>query len=131
MMRHVIVFLLTLIVGGVSGEVVAKASPIAGSWAGSGSVKLNTGQIEKVRCRIKYELGSGRTVVLYVTCAHANGTFKVSGRVVKRSSSYYAGRLYSEQYGTAGDVGITVSGNRQTIKAKSKQGTATVILRRQ
>ena len=130
-MRHIVAFLLTLIVGGFSVEAVAKTAPIAGSWAGNGSVKLKTGQIEKVRCRIKYEKGSGRTVVLYVTCAHANGTFQVSGRVVKKSNTYYTGRLYSEQYGTAGDVGITVSGNRQTVKAKSEQGTATVILNRQ
>lgn len=131
MMRHVIVFLLTLIVGGISGGVVAKAAPIAGSWAGNGSVKLKTGQTEKVRCRIRYENGSGRTVVLYVTCSHANGIFKVSGRVVKINGTYYTGRLYSEQYGTAGDVGITVKGNRQTVKAKSTQGVATVILNRQ
>ena len=130
-MRYIFAFLLTIVIGGFSGMVVAKAAPIAGSWAGKGSVKLTSGQIEKVRCRIRYENGTGRTVVLYVKCSHANGTFQVSGRVVKVSSTFYSGRLYSEEYGTAGDVGITVRGNRQTVTAKSEQGTATVILNRQ
>ncbi len=127
-MRYIFTCLLMMVVGGFAGANVAKAASIAGSWSGGGSVKLSSGQVEKVSCRIRYEQGSGRTFVLYVTCAHSNGTFQVSGRIVKLSNSRYSGRLYSEQYGTAGDVGISVSGNRQTVKAKSSKGTATVML---
>ncbi len=131
MMRYVFACLLTMVVGAFAGVDVAKAASIVGSWSGGGSVKMTSGQVEKVRCRIRYEKGSGRTVVLYVKCAHSNGTFQVSGRIVKLSNSYYSGRLYSEQYGTAGDVGVSVSGNRQTVTAKSSKGTATVILTKQ
>ncbi len=130
-MRYIFACLLTIIVGAFAGVDVAKAASIVGSWSGGGSVKLTSGQVEKVRCRIRYEKGSGRTVVLYVKCAHSNGTFQVSGRIVKLSNSYYSGRLYSEQYGTAGDVGVSVSGNRQTVTAKSSKGTATVMLTKQ
>ncbi len=130
-MRYVFACLLTMVVGAFAGVDVAKAASIVGSWSGGGSVKMTSGQVEKVRCRIRYEKGSGRTVVLYVKCAHSNGTFQVSGRIVKLSNSYYSGRLYSEQYGTAGDVGVSVSGNRQTVTAKSSKGTATVILTKQ
>jgi len=130
-MRYIFTCLLMMVVGGFAGANVAKAASIAGSWSGGGSVKLTSGQVEKVRCRIRYEKGSGRTVVLYVTCAHSNGTFEVSGRIVKLNNNYYSGRLYSEQYGTAGDVSISVSGNRQTVKAKSSKGMATVILTKQ
>jgi len=130
-MRYIFACLLTIIVGAFAGVVIAKEAPIAGSWAGGGSVKLTSGQVAKIRCRIRYEKGSGRTVVLYVSCAHSNGTFEVSGRIVKLNNNYYSGRLYSEQYGTAGDVSISVSGNRQTVKAKSSKGMATVILTKQ
>lgn len=128
MMRYVITCLLALLISSFAGVDVAKAASIAGSWKGKGSVRLTNGRVESIRCGIRYEEGSGRTVVLYVTCAHANGTFKVSGRIVKRSNTYYAGRLYSEQYGTAGDVGITVNGSRQSVKATSDKGTASLIL---
>ena len=130
-MRYVFACLLTIVVGAFAGVDIAKAASIVGSWSGGGSVKLTSGQVEKVRCRIRYEKGSGRTVVLYVKCAHSNGSFQVSGRIVKLSNSYYSGRLYSEQYGTAGDVGVSVSGNRQTVTAKSSKGTATVMLTKQ
>ena len=130
-MRYVFACLLTIIVGAFAGVDVAKAASIVGSWSGGGSVKLMSGQVEKVRCRIRYEKGSGRTVVLYVKCSHSNGSFQVSGRIVKLSNSYYSGRLYSEQYGTAGDVRISLNGNRQTLTAKSSKGTATVILTKQ
>jgi len=130
-MRYVFACLLTMVVGAFAGVDVAKAASIVGSWSGGGSVKLMSGQVEKIRCRIRYEKGSGRTVVLYVKCAHSNGSFQVSGRIVKLSNSYYSGRLYSEQYGTAGDVDVSVSGNRQTVTAKSSKGTATVILTKQ
>jgi len=131
MMRYVFACLLTIVVGAFAGVDIAKAASIVGSWKGNGSVRLTSGQVEGLRCRIRYEQGSGRTVVLYVTCAHSNGTFEVSGRIVKLSNSYYSGRLYSEQYGTAGNVGIRVNGNRQTLKAKSSKGSATVILTKQ
>ncbi|MHA1165256.1 MAG: hypothetical protein ACTSP0_06695 [Alphaproteobacteria bacterium] len=130
-MRYILACLLAMVFGAFAGADGAKAAPITGSWKGNGSVRLTSGQVEKLRCRIRYEQGSGRTVVLYVSCAHANGTFKVSGRIVKMSNSYYSGRLYSEQYGTAGDVGVKVSGNRQTVKAKSSKGTATLLLMKQ
>ncbi len=128
-MRYIITCLLTLAVGSFAGVDALQAASITGSWKGSGSVKLTNGRVEKIRCGIKYEEGAaGKTVVLYVSCSHANGTFKVSGRIVKRSRNYYAGRLYSEQYGTAGDVGVTVKGNRQTVTAKSSKGIASLIL---
>lgn len=130
-MRYVLVCLLTMAAGAFAGADVAKAASIIGSWKGNGSVRLTSGQVERIRCRMRYEQGSGRTVVLYITCAHANGTFEVSGRIVKISNSSYSGRLYSEHYNTAGDVRITVRGNRQTLKAISAKGTATVFLTRQ
>ncbi|MGI9384418.1 MAG: hypothetical protein ACR2PO_14795, partial [Methyloligellaceae bacterium] len=96
-----------------------------------GTVRLTGGQVEKVRCRMRYEKGSGRTFVLYVTCAHANGTFQQSGRIVKLGEGRYAGRMRSDQYSVSGDISIRVSGRRQTLTAKSPKATATVVLTKQ
>lgn len=130
-MRYVFACLLAIAFGAFAGAEAAKAAPIAGSWSGNGAVKLNSGDVENVRCRIRYENSTGRTVVLHVTCAHSNGTFKVSGRIVKLNESRYSGRLYSDQYGVAGNVSVSVSGSRQTLTAKSPKGSATVTLTRQ
>lgn len=130
-MRYVLMCLLVFTFGSLTGEHAANAASIEGSWSGSGTVRLTEGGTEAVRCRIRYEKGSGRTFVLHVTCAHSNGTFKVSGRIVQLNGSQYSGRLYSDQYSVAGDVGISVSGTRQTLTAKSKKGSATVKLTKQ
>lgn len=131
-MRYVFVCLLAFTFGLFPGERAAEAASIEGSWSGSGTVKLTEGGVERVRCRIRYEKSTGRTFVLHVTCAHSNGTFRVSGRIVRLSGgNRYSGRLYSDQYSVAGDVGISVSGSRQTLTAKSTKGTATVKLTKQ
>ena len=130
-MRYVLVCLLALGFGAFPSAIAAKAASIAGSWKGNGTARLTSGRVERIRCRIHYEQGSGKTIVLHVTCAHTNGTFEVSGRIVKLSNSYYSGRLYSDQYSVAGDVSISVSGNRQSLMAKSSKGSATVILTKQ
>lgn len=122
--------MLTVALGALAGPGVALAASISGTWSGNGTVNLNTGEKEVVRCRIRYEEGSGNTFVLHVTCAHSNGTFQQSGRVVQLSANSYSGRLYSDQYDVSGDVTIIVSGNRQTITAKSAKGTAYLVLTR-
>jgi len=109
----------------------AWAASIEGNWQGSGRVKLSGGQVENVRCRVSYEASTGRTFVITATCAHSNGIFKQSGRVVQINDSTYTGRLYSDQYGVAGDLSVRVSGSRQTVTAKSNNGSATLTLSRQ
>lgn len=106
------------------------AASIEGNWQGSGTIRLSGGQVEKVRCRVNYRAGTGRTFVISASCAHSNGMFKQTGRVVRLNDSSYTGRLYSEQYGVAGDLSIRVSGNRQTVTATSERGAATLNLSR-
>lgn len=126
-MRFFLAFIMTLAVC----TVTASAASIEGNWQGNGTVRLSGGQLEKVRCRVRYEAGTGRTFVMFATCAHSNGIFKQTGRVVKLSESSYTGRLYSDQYGVAGEVSVRLNGNRQTVTATSAQGTATFNLSRQ
>ena len=126
-MRTILAIFLTLPLA--SGA--AWAASITGSWQGSGKVRLSGGQVENVRCRVSYEEGTGRTFVISATCAHSNGIFKQSGRVVQINDSTYTGRLYSDQYGVAGDLSVRVSGSRQTVTAKSDRGSATLTLSRQ
>lgn len=130
-MRYILSSLLAVMLGMVMLVDTAAAAPITGAWRGNGLVKLTSGHAERIRCRIRYEKGSGRTFVVHVSCAHAHGTFQTSGRVVKLSNTRYTGRLYSEQHDVAGDVSISVNGSKQHIRATSSKGSATVTLTRQ
>ncbi len=130
-MRYIFASMIAAVFAIAMAVETANAAPITGAWRGNGLVKLTSGKAERIRCRIRYEEGSGRTFVVHVTCAHAHGVFKTSGRVVKRSNTRYTGRLYSEQHDVAGDVSISVNGSRQHIRATSSKGSATVTLTRQ
>ncbi len=118
------------ILGLFIGAGPALAGTIEGSWSGSGTVRLASGHVEPVRCRISYQESTGRTFVIRANCSHANGTFEQSGRVVKLGASQYSGRLYSNQYDVAGNLRITVNGGRQTLRAFSDKGTAQLNLKK-
>lgn len=129
-MRYIFACLFVSVLSFAAVPEAAQAGSITGAWQGDGLVKLTSGRAEKIRCRLQYEAGSGRTFVVQVTCSHANGIFRTTGRIVKLSDSRYSGRLYSEQHDVAGEVSINVNGSRQLIRAVSSKGTATVNLTR-
>lgn len=108
----------------------AQADAIVGNWSGSGTVR-HDGGTDAVRCRVSYNKGTGRTYEVYANCAHPNGTFKQSGRVVDRGGNRYTGRVYSDQYQVTGSVTVSVRGNSQSISVNSPRGSAKLTLRRQ
>lgn len=114
------------------GATADAAASIVGSWSGRGSVRLKeSGQVEPVSCSVRYEVGGGRTFVLSARCATTAGTFQQSGRVVQNSTNSYSGRLYSDQYAVSGNVSISVSGSRQTVRVSSPKGSGSISLRKQ
>lgn len=129
-MRFALAFLLTIAVSLPAFAAGAKADPLVGYWAGGGTIKLTNGALEKVSCRVRYEAGSGRTFVLSAICATTAGTISQSGRVVKISGSRYTGRLYSEEYSVSGDVTVSLSGGKQTIRVSSAKGSGNLFLKR-
>ena len=110
----------------------AAAPSIVGSWSGRGTVRLTSGQVEPVSCRVSYEKGdsAGRTFVFNAKCAAPPGTFLLYGRISKRSASTYRGSIFNDQSRVSGKVSISLRGNSQTIRATSSQGVGNIRLRR-
>lgn len=131
-MRFFPVATLALLLGLGVFSSAAQAASILGNWSGRGTVRLNTGQVEPVSCRVKYEKGdsAGRTITLNATCAATAGTFSIYGRVSQRGASSYRGVLFSEQSTMAGRVNITLRGNSQSASVSNDRGTGNVTLRR-
>lgn len=132
-MRIIPAALLAMALGMPVATSASAAANILGSWSGRGSVRLTSGQVEPVSCRVRYEKGDekGRTFVLKATCATTAGTFEQSGRVSKRSASSYSGSLYSDQYAVSGKVTISVRGSSQTIRVSSPKGSGSLSLSKQ
>ncbi len=124
--------MLVLTLGMLTSASAAPAASIVGSWSGRGTVRLTSGQVEPVSCRVKYSKGdsAGKTFTLNATCAFTGGTFALYGRVSKRSASNYRGSLYGEQSIVAGKISISVRGNSQTVSVRNSKGTGSFALRR-
>lgn len=124
------VLVLTLVI--LTATSAASAASIIGSWSGRGTVRLASGQVEPVSCRVSFEKGDsrGRTFTFDAKCAATAGTFTLYGRVSKRSTSSYRGSIYGDQSIASGKVSISLRGNSQSVNVSSSKGSGSLKLRR-
>jgi len=124
--------ILALTLAMLTAPSVASAASLTGSWGGRGTVRLNSGQLEAIRCRVSYAKGdsAGRTYVLNAKCATTAGTFELYGRVSKRSANVYRGSLYGEQSTVSGKITISLRGNSQNVSVSNPQGSGSIRLNR-
>lgn len=127
-MRYILACMLMLAFTSLSHPGHAAADVLAGSWSGGGTVTLNDGGREKVRCRIRYSKSTGKTYLMDATCSHSNGTINQSGRVVQISGNRFSGRLYSDHYDVSGKITISVNGSKQTLSLSSAKGSGSITL---
>lgn len=127
-------------------------APLAGSWSGAGTVTLDDGSTERIRCRAKYT-PIGPTMEMSLTCASDAYKFNL-GASVKAEGSAIAGSWsetsrnisgslqgrggggnYDLVAATAGfnaNISLKTSGNRQNVsmRADSQFRGATITLTR-
>ncbi len=123
---------LALMLGLLSVASAASAASLVGSWSGRGSVRLASGQVEPVSCKVSYAKGdsAGKTFTLNSKCAFTGGTFALYGRVSKRSANSYRGSLYGDQSTVSGKISISVRGNSQSVSVRNSKGAGSLTLRR-
>lgn len=63
---------------------------MAGRWAGSGTVSLQDGSVERIRCRATYDV-DGPRMGLRLTCASDSYKFSFLGKVVAEGGGVVAG----------------------------------------
>lgn len=122
------IVLLPLAVALPGSQSSARADVLTGAWSGGGTVKMTSGHVEKVRCRVRYSKSTGNTYLINATCSSTGGTFAQTGRVVRISGNSFRGRLYSDQYDVSGNVSISVRGKRQTVSVSSAKGRGSLAL---
>ncbi len=111
--RRLILAIGTLLVASVSGSAsYAESGPfagMAGNWSGGGTVTLDDGSSERLRCRATYAVGAGGTGLnLSLTCASDSYRFILSGgngnfQVVANAPNF------------AANLSLATQGNRQSI----------------
>jgi hypothetical protein len=117
-------------------------SGLAGVWAGGGTVTLDDGSSERIRCRATYAVGAGGNGLNQnLTCASDSYKFNLSSNVVSEGGSLSGtwseasrnisgslqGRGSSGSFqvvasapGFSANIALTTRGNRQTVVIRSE-----------
>jgi hypothetical protein len=131
----------------MTGSSYAQSGPFAGMagvWAGGGTVALEDGATERIRCRAAYAVGAGGNGLnLDLTCASDSYKFDLKGNVTSdhgalsgtwsESSRGVIGTLegrgangnfqvVASAAGFAANIALTTRGNRQSVVIKAESG---------
>jgi hypothetical protein len=156
--RRLILAFVTLVAASVCGSAsYAQSGPfagMAGNWSGGGTVMLDDGSSERIRCRASYAVGAGGTGLnLSLTCASDSYKFDLKGSVISdrgvlsgswsESSRGINGSLegrgangkfqvVASAPGFTANISLTTSGNKQSvaIRAESQFKGANIALTR-
>jgi hypothetical protein len=156
--RRLILALVTLVAASVYGSAsYAQSGPfagMAGNWSGGGTVMLDDGSSERIRCRASYAVGAGGAGLnLSLVCASDSYKFDLKGNVVSdrgvlsgswsESSRSVNGSLegrgangkfqvVASAPGFNANISLTTSGNKQSvaIRAESQFKGANIALSR-
>jgi hypothetical protein len=116
-----------LVVGPATAK--SKRSALTGLWSGGGKVVLANGRQERARCRAQFSQ-SGPGASFMASCSTRSGTMAQAARLHRTGPNSYAGTFFNPRLKTAGEIRITVRGNRQYVSVRSKRGGAKLTLQR-
>ena len=116
--RRLIVAAFTLLVVSLSGcPSYAQSGPftgLAGNWSGGGTVTLDDGSTERIRCRVTYAVGAGGNGQRLL-CASDSYKFDLSSNVIAEGGSL-SGTWGESSRGVSGTLqGRGSSGNFQVV----------------
>jgi len=78
-------------------------APLDGTWGGSGSVRLENGKTERLKCKGYYNAKQGNSLGMAINCG--NATFKINMRANLRSSGgSISGTWEEREFNQSGDV---------------------------
>jgi hypothetical protein len=146
--RRLIFAIATLVVASVSSSAsYAQSGPfagMAGNWSGAGTVALDDGSTERIRCRATYAVGAGGSGLnLGLICASDSYKFDLRGNVVadrgalsgtwSESSRGVNGNLegrgangnfqvLASAAGFNANLSLTTHGNRQSVVIRAESG---------
>jgi hypothetical protein len=144
--RRLIFAALTLLVATVSGSAsYAQSGPfagMAGNWSGGGTVTLDDGSTERIRCRATYAVGAGGAGLNQtLTCASDSYKFNLASNVIAQGgvlsgtwsessrgvNGSIEGRGANGRFqvvasapGFTANLSLTTQGNRQSVVIKSE-----------
>jgi hypothetical protein len=101
---------------------------LAGNWAGTGSVVINNGANERIRCQAEYQIGSaGDTAALRLRCASDSYKFELQGNV-RYQNGQVLGDWSERTRGAAGRVVGSIKGDQIDVRVDGQTFAALLSL---
>jgi hypothetical protein len=130
MLRRSLIAAAVLFVATVSGSPGhAQSGPfaaLAGNWHGGGTVTLDDGSTERIRCRASYAV-SGPSMDLTLTCASDAYRFNLQGSVVSQGGAI-TGTWSESSRGVSGNLQGSGGGGNFQVVASSAGFNANITL---
>jgi hypothetical protein len=107
----------------------AQQANIAGSWNGSGTVRLPSGNTENVRCRATFNQ-SGSSATMSATCASPSTRVYQTADLTRVGGNRFSGDFVNREFGVSGSIKITINGNSMSAALAGGGGSAFLNLSR-
>jgi hypothetical protein len=112
--------------GVASAQSASPFSGLAGSWSGAGTIAMNDGHSERIRCRAQYEVApSGIIMHQNLRCASDSYKFEVKSSL-QADGSQILGTWTETTRQVTGDVTGTISGGNISTSVKGTGFSATL-----
>lgn len=90
-------------------------SALDGAWNGSGTVRLDSGKSERLRCKGYYNAKSSNSLGMAINCS--NASFKINMRAnLKSSGNSISGTWEEREFNQTGNVSGRQTGNGFSLK---------------
>jgi len=117
------IFLASLLAAG-SAEAASPFRAMAGSWAGGGTLSMQNGEQERLRCRAAYDVGGGgEQLRLNIRCASDSYNIDLSSDVAYRGGTI-SGQWSEASHNASGTIEGRASGDRIEAEARGETFSA-------
>jgi hypothetical protein len=107
-----------------SAPAIGQQASLEGTWNGTGTVILPSGDRERARCRATFLRQSSNRFAMNAICATASTRVAQSAELARNSANRFSGEFYNSEYSFSGSIAITVQGNRLSATLVGGGGSA-------
>jgi hypothetical protein len=107
-----------------SPPAMGQQASLEGTWNGTGTVILPSGDRERARCRATFRRQSGTSFGMNAVCATSSTRIAQSAQLGRTSANRFSGEFYNAEYAFSGSIAITLHGNRLNATLVGGGGSA-------
>jgi hypothetical protein len=106
-----------------SAEAASPFRAMAGSWVGGGTLNMQSGERERLRCRAAYDTDGGEQLRLNIRCASDSYNIDLSSDVAYRGGEI-SGQWSEASHNASGTIAGRAAGDRIEAQARGQTFSA-------